>query len=183
MVVPRAVRAQVLAALRTAHPYDEPAFDLLARVPEPTTAGLGRIGTLPAAMPLRSFVRLVADALPVGAGGVRAAGDPERIVARVAVCGGSGDSLIPVVLRSDADVYVTGDLKHHRTSDAVADAGQAGPAFIDATHVGTEHPWLAQAADLLRADLAASGATVEVGVATPITDPWTLHASDEGSPS
>ena len=41
------------------------------------------------------------------------AGDPDRAVRRVAVCGGAGDFLLDDVRRSDVDVYVTSDLRHH----------------------------------------------------------------------
>ena len=47
MVLPRARRAAVVDALRTAHPYEEAAFDVLELAPIPSTRGLGRIGTLP----------------------------------------------------------------------------------------------------------------------------------------
>jgi hypothetical protein len=65
----------------------------------------------------------------------------------------------------------------------VEDAGAQGPALIDATHYGTESPWLAQAADLLVHDLATTGATVDAHVSTVITDPWTMHAPSGRSTS
>src|SRR5438045_3892552 len=53
MVVPPRRVTDVVHALRTAHPYEEPAFDLLAQVGLPTTRGIGRIGVLPQPMTLR----------------------------------------------------------------------------------------------------------------------------------
>ena len=94
VVAPARARAAVLAAMRAAHPYEEPAFDILALVPLPSDAGLGRIGTLARPEPLRSFVSRVSEALPQTSWGVRAAGDPDMLVSRVAVCGGAGDSLL-----------------------------------------------------------------------------------------
>ena len=76
MVVPAGRRGAVVAALRAAHPYEEPAFDLLAQAPLPTRRGTGRIGELPAPMSLREFTAHAAAALPATAWGVRAAGDP-----------------------------------------------------------------------------------------------------------
>src|SRR5699024_10148127 len=58
-------------------------------------AGLGRIGSLPEPMTLARFAELVAGAIPSTAGGIRAAGAPDRPVQRVAVCGGSGGSQLP----------------------------------------------------------------------------------------
>ena len=48
VVAPARARSAVLAAMRAAHPYEEPAFDIFALVPPPSDAGLGRIGTLAA---------------------------------------------------------------------------------------------------------------------------------------
>ena len=59
---------------------------------EDDAAGLGRVGELDRAVPLREFAALAAAALPVTVGGVRSAGDPGQVVRRVAVCGGSGGS-------------------------------------------------------------------------------------------
>ncbi|REZ96691.1 Nif3-like dinuclear metal center hexameric protein, partial [Mycobacterium tuberculosis] len=94
VVAPARARAEVLAAMRAAHPYEEPAFDIFALVPPPVGSGLGRIGRLPKPEPLRTFVARLEAALPPTATGVRAAGDPDLLVSRVAVCGGAGDSLL-----------------------------------------------------------------------------------------
>lgn len=172
MVLPRSSRAAVVAALIAAHPYEEVAYDVIELAPRPSPRGLGRIGTLEPPTTLAALVERAAAVLPAGAGGVRATGDPDRPIRTVAVCGGSGDSLIGAATAAGADAYVTGDLKHHRAADHV-EAG--GPALLDATHFGTEWPWLAQAADLLVADLTAAGTTVDAVVSTRVTDPWTLH--------
>ncbi|POX99496.1 Nif3-like dinuclear metal center hexameric protein, partial [Mycobacterium kansasii] len=94
VVAPARARAAVLAAMRAAHPYEEPAFDIFTLVPPPAGVGLGRIGALPKPEPLRDFVSRVCAALPATSWGVRAAGDPGLPVSRVAVCGGAGDSLL-----------------------------------------------------------------------------------------
>ncbi|OBG96981.1 Nif3-like dinuclear metal center hexameric protein, partial [Mycobacterium sp. E3298] len=64
VVAPARIRGAVLAAMRAAHPYEEPAFDVFALVPAPGDAGLGRIGALPRPEPLRDFVSRVDAALP-----------------------------------------------------------------------------------------------------------------------
>jgi dinuclear metal center YbgI/SA1388 family protein len=170
MVVPRAARRDVLAALRAVHPYDEPAVDVYELAPVGGVRGLGRIGTLPQPETLEDLLVRVADGLPSTVAGVRAAGDPERVVQSVAVCGGSGDSLLDAVRAAGADAYVTADLRHHRASEAV-EAG--GPALVDVAHWASEWPWLPQAASLLLADL--GDPPVETRASTLCTDPWTLH--------
>ena len=53
----------VVAALRAAHPYEEPAFDLLKMETPPESVGLGRFAVLPKAMRLAAFARHCAQAL------------------------------------------------------------------------------------------------------------------------
>ena len=171
MIVPAGARGAVVAALRQAHPYEEPAFDLLAQVSLPGPRGTGRVGTLAAPMSLREFLAHVAASLPATAAGVRAAGDPDRLVETVAVCGGSGASYADAARASGADAYVTADLKHHPTLEATAERGPEAMALIDAAHWATEAPWL----DVLAAKLRETF-TVDVRVSRRVTDPWTLHA-------
>ena len=183
MVLPRRLRASVLRALLAAHPYEQPAFDLIETAPLPGSTGAGRIGRLARPMALRDLAAHVASALPATAVGVRAAGDPDRVVERVAVCGGAGDFLLEAVAASGADAYVTADLRHHRAGEALEDAALAGgPALLDATHWATEHPWLAEAAALLVAGLGGVGDTVGMRVSPTCTDPWSIQAPSARSP-
>ena len=180
MVVPAIRRAAVVAALRAAHPYEEPAFDLLAQSPLPSRRGTGRVGELAEPVRLREFVRHAVAVLPATAWGLRAAGDPDRLVRTVAVCGGSGGSLTEAARAAGADVYLTADLKHHAAVEAVTERGGDGMALVDAAHWATEAPWLDILADRLRDRL---GTTVEVRVSGLVTDPWTLHAPSATEPT
>ncbi|HEY2299073.1 MAG TPA: Nif3-like dinuclear metal center hexameric protein [Jatrophihabitans sp.] len=172
MVVPAARTAQVITALRSAHPYEEPAFDLLVQAPLPSRRGTGRIGQLAAPTTLAEFTTHVARALPATAWGVRAAGDPDRLISTVAVCGGSGGSYAADARRAGADVLVTADLKHHPVVEEVTERGAGGIALVDAAHWATEAPWLDEVARRLRDHF---GTSVDVTVSTLVTDPWTLH--------
>ncbi len=174
MLVPRAVRARVIAALRDAHPYEEPAFDVLELALPPGPRGLGRVGELTCPQPFGKFVRHVAAALPATAAGVRGAGPPDRPIRRVAVMGGAGDSAFDAVRRAGADAYVTADLRHHPASEALA--YDDAPCVVDAGHWASEWPWLADAARRLGATLAERGTTVDTRVSVTVTDPWTCHA-------
>ncbi|MFF0542136.1 Nif3-like dinuclear metal center hexameric protein [Nocardia thailandica] len=168
-------RARVLAALRAAHPYEEPAFHLTERAPLPSSLGIGRVGTLDRPQSLREFTARVGAALPRTVWGVRAAGDPDRVVERVAVCGGAGDSYLNTVLRRGVDAYLTADLRHHPVDEHLR---RHGPALIDAAHWATEFPWCAQAEGFVRAALP----TVETRVSTLRTDPWTVAAGAAEAP-
>jgi len=136
--------------------------------------GPGRVGRLPAPLSLTELTTMVAGALPATAWGVRASGDPQRLVETMAVCGGSGDSFLADARSAGVDAYLTADLRHHVASDTVAGDG---PALLDAAHWATERPWLDHAAGLLRDDLG-----VETIASDIDTDPWTLHAASPRLP-
>lgn len=171
MVAPASRRAAVLAGLRSAHPYEEPAFDVVALQATPGDVGLGRIATLPSPEPLSTFVARVAGALPATSWGVRASGDPAATVSRVAVCGGAGDSLLAEVAAADVQAYVTADLRHHPADEhrRVSDV-----ALVDVAHWASEYPWCGQAAQLLRDRF---GAALSVTVSDVRTDPWNVEGS------
>ncbi len=139
--------------------------------------GTGRIGKLPAPESLQAFGDRVAKALPATAHGVRIAGDPDRQVQQIAVCGGAGDSYLAAVRGIGVDAYVTADLRHHPASEASEQVG--APALVDVAHWASEWPWLAVAAERLHRKLAVAGTTVETRVSTLRTDPWTVRASTD----
>ena len=177
VVLPRHRRRPVLEAMLAVHPYEEPAYDVveLARAAVPAT-GSGRIGDV-TEQSLRDFATSVAAALPSTAHGVRVAGDPDRVVRRVALCGGAGDFMLGDVLRTDADVYVTSDLRHHPAGEFLE---HGGPALVDVAHWAAEWTWLplveARLAEALAASPTSEGDTVETRVSTRCTDPWTFRA-------
>ncbi|RAU97228.1 Nif3-like dinuclear metal center hexameric protein [Mycobacterium colombiense] len=175
VVAPARSRAAVLAAMRAAHPYEEPAFDIFALVPPPGDTGLGRVATLARTEPLRDFVFRVSSALPRTSWGVRAAGDPDMPVSRVAVCGGAGDSLLAAAARAGVQAFVTADLRHH-PADEHRRASEV--ALIDVAHWASEFPWCEQAAGLLRSRF---GAELPVRVSSIRTDPWNVEHGDESS--
>jgi dinuclear metal center YbgI/SA1388 family protein len=150
--------------------------------------GLGRVGELTEPVTLREFSARAADGLPVTAGGLRVAGDPDALVRTVAVCGGAGDSLLGAARAAGADVYLTADLRHHPASEFREageedgndgedgpghrddQGGRAGTALIDAAHWATEWPWLGHAARLV------GDTGVETRISTAVTDAWTFRS-------
>src|SRR5205085_10279941 len=70
-----------VAAMRRAHSYEEPAFDVYPLRPTKSGPGVGRVGRLPSAMPLADFARTVRTALQSGP--VQVVGDAARKVERV----------------------------------------------------------------------------------------------------
>ncbi|MEO9222396.1 MAG: Nif3-like dinuclear metal center hexameric protein [Mycobacteriaceae bacterium] len=173
VVAPRALRRRVITALLAAHPYEEPAYEVLEIAPQHSTRGLGRVGMLDQPESLQQFTTRVADALPTTVWGVRAAGDPDRVIRAVAVCGGAGDALLGTVTRLGVDVYVTADLRHHPADEHLR---TGGPALVDVAHWASEQPWCTQARDVIDA---AFGAKVQTRVSHLRTDPWTLGCGGE----
>lgn len=167
------LRSRVHAALVEAHPYEEPSFDVLESLVgdlDPEAAfGIGRVGDLDEPMPFKDFVARVGERLPATEWGVRGAGDPERIIRRVAVASGSGDSFLNVARKLGVDAFVTSDLRHHPVDEALR---EGGPCIVDTAHWASEFPWCGQAADLLGDALG-----VETEVLDIRTDPWTVAAA------
>jgi dinuclear metal center YbgI/SA1388 family protein len=166
VVLPRRLRSAVVAAMLAAHPYETPAYDVVELAdPGTSETGTGRIGNV-APTTLQGFAATVASALPQTAGGVRVGGALDRPVRRVALCGGAGDFLLDAAARTDADVYVTSDLRHHPASEFL---DGDGPALVDVAHWAAEWTWLPVVEARLREAL---GDTVETRVSTIRTDPW-----------
>ncbi|MEV5569981.1 Nif3-like dinuclear metal center hexameric protein [Spirillospora sp. NPDC052269] len=162
MVLPRARRAEVTAALSRAHPYEEPAFYLCELAARPGRDGFGRVGDLAGPVPLALFAAQVAERLRGRPGGVRAAGNPDRPVRRVAVVADAGAADGLLALAANADVLVTDDVPAHVPGAA------DGPALVCAGTWATRRPRLDAVASRLRP-------LVRVTVSDAVTDPWSLH--------
>ncbi len=165
-VLPRSRRAEVVRAVLAAHSYEEVAYDVIELAdPATATTGAGRVGEVDETT-LGQFADQVAGALPATPRGVLVGGAPERVVRRVALMGGAGDSLLPEAATSGADVYVTSDLRHHLAGEFLE---QGGPSLIDVSHWAAEWTWLPELAVRLGHAL---GDTVEVRVSSICTDVW-----------
>jgi dinuclear metal center YbgI/SA1388 family protein len=139
----------------------------------PTQRGVGRIGTLPEPIVLRDLLGQVAAVLPGTTWGIRASGDPQRVIRRMALCAGSGSSLIDAARDRGADVFLTADLKHHNAVETVTQPPDSSLTLIDASHWATERPWL----DVVAARLGNRfGDTVDAVVSELVTDAWNLHS-------
>jgi dinuclear metal center YbgI/SA1388 family protein len=173
-IAPAAIRSQVLAAVRAAHPYQEPAFDVVPLAPLPAGVGIGRIGTLGEPERFADFVARVNRVLPKTTWGVRGAGDPDAMIWRVAVSGGSGDSLLGAAAAAGVQAYLTSDLRHHPADEH---RRRSDVALVDVAHWASEFPWCEQAAGLLRQHF---GTAVAVTVCSLRTDPWNIEIRPEG---
>ncbi len=131
--------------------------------------GHGVLGTLAHPVGLREFAEAVAKQLPVVARKIAFAGDPTKSITRVALCSGAGDSFIERVLETDADVYVTSDLRHHPALDATQTPRVNGNlALIDVSHWASESLWVKTAVERIASISGIKGVASKVA-----TDPWT----------
>jgi dinuclear metal center YbgI/SA1388 family protein len=138
-VAPRSREDEVVAALIAAHPYEEPAYDVLDRRGD--AALIGRVGAPGPGTTLGMLAERVAGALDCAA--PRVAGDRTRELHRVAVLPGSGADFTGAAASAGADALVTGDLGHHAAREAL----DRGLSLIDPGHAATERPGLARLRD------------------------------------
>jgi dinuclear metal center YbgI/SA1388 family protein len=167
VLIRRADQAAAVKALLAAHPYEEPAFDLVPLLNEGTGRGLGRIGAVPATT-VGAFAEQVKERL--GLPHLRLVGEPARPLTKVALCGGSGASLVREAARQGADLLVTGDVKYHEALDAQA----LGLALMDAGHFATERLMIAGLTEQLRQVLARRNLAVTVIPCAQEHDPFTI---------
>ena len=154
-VVPQGLLNRVVERMVRAHPYEEVAYDLVPLANRRKDVGLGRIGRLAEATTLAEFGSTVKEALHIGT--LRVVGKSHRAVKKVAVCGGSGASLVKEAVRQGADVLVTGDVKYHEARNAAS----LGLALIDAGHFATERLMAGHLAEAMGQAAAARGLNIE----------------------
>jgi len=123
-----------LQALHQSHPYDVPAYELIELQRMGVPEGWGLVGELAEPESLEDFARRVKHAL--GVSHVRYVGDRDRLIRQVAWLGGSGGDYFQEARRAGADVYITGEIRHHAALDGLA----CGLSFIEVGHIGSEQP-------------------------------------------
>ncbi len=109
VVFPASITGRVVTSMLAAHPYEEPAYDLL-KVENKQSTGLGVVGDVE---PVKAadFIAHVKHVLNIAA--VPCSGNLDSTVRKVALCGGAGGEFIPDAIRCGADIYMCGDLKYH----------------------------------------------------------------------
>jgi len=165
VIVPHSNHRQAVQAMLKAHPYEEVAYDLVSVELKGRTLGLGRVGKLDEPVTLEQFTERVKKAFDVPY--VRVVGDPNRMIRKAAVLGGSGSRYVKYAQFAGADVLVTGDIDYHTAHDALA----AGIAIIDAGH-NVEKIMKPRLAEWLRGKLTDNKYATEVVASTLSTEPF-----------
>jgi dinuclear metal center YbgI/SA1388 family protein len=156
----------VVDAVKAVHPYESMAYDVYPISVRDNQAGLGRVGELESPLPLDAFAAKLKAELNLSA--VKMVGKTDMLVEKVAVCSGSGASLLTKAVSANAQVYVSGDLGYHTARDAQ----QAGIGLIDIGHFGSEHLVVDVLAAFIRDAVATSGISATVEAADTETDPF-----------
>ncbi|HUT45696.1 MAG TPA: Nif3-like dinuclear metal center hexameric protein [Sedimentisphaerales bacterium] len=131
-IVPAGKLDDVVEAMKKAHPYEMPAFDVFKLHDTELPFGLGRIGELAKPVRIAQIIKRIKKV--TGAKAIGLVGKQDRMVRRAAVCAGSCGKIINSVIAAKADLYLTGELKHHQ---ALA-AQEAGLTCICLSHTVSE---------------------------------------------
>ena len=105
-------------------------------------SGLGRILKLKKEDSLHNIIKIIKERLNLKK--IRIAGNENKKIKKIAVLTGSGGSLISEIDKT-VDLYITGDLKHHETLDAL----EEGLTLIDLGHYESENIF----SELIKKDL------------------------------
>lgn len=144
VVCPEGRVADAVAALRRAHSYEEPAFDLYRLQAPPGPEGEGRIGVLAKPQPLRDLAGRLRQRLRCGP--IGRVGREDAVVRRVAVCCGAGGEMLGDAVRARADLFLTGEMRYHDCLTAQAQ----GLAVLLPGHHASERFAMEQLAERLR---------------------------------
>ena len=131
-IVPSDKLGGCIAAMKKAHPYETPAFDVFKLHNPQTKFGLGRIGTLTKPLRISQIIQRIKEQTGARAAGI--IGNEKRLVKTAAVCAGSCGKIINSVIAAKADLYLTGELKHHHGLAAQ----EAGLTCICLSHTVSE---------------------------------------------
>lgn len=110
-IVPRHLTAKVLSALKSSHPYEEVAYDLIPLENDFPTVGTGMIGELSSPADETGFLNLVKGVF--GCQVIKHTALLNRKFKKIAVCGGSGSFLISKAIAEGADLFISADFKYH----------------------------------------------------------------------
>ncbi len=179
-ILPKQLVSRAIKALRQAHPYEEPAYDLIPLHNNGKSRGYGVIGYLDKPEKLREFwprvLSSLTDLVPSELlqskaesglfGGVRVAGDLDKEIRKVAIANGSGGSFASKAVFKGADLFITGDIDYH----AVLDSLEAGMAIADLGHYWSELPMLKNIANCLAGEKQLQGIDICISKANSV--PW-----------
>ena len=147
MVIPKCKLAALCSAVRAVHRYEEPAMDIHPVISEPDRTGIGRIGRLAKPVTLATLVNRIKKRL--GIKRILIAGETKRDKITAAAVGAGSCGSMWRNAAGKADVFLTGEMRHHDALAAVA----AGLTVICVGHSNSERPALPIIAERLAVEV------------------------------
>jgi len=165
-IIPVDKLASAVKAMRSAHSYEEVAYDVIPLLDSPADLGLGRFGNLKTPTTVAQLLRKIKKQLKTKTLGLIGIGDSRnRPVTTAAVCAGSCGSALRNVISRNCDFYLTGELKHHHALEMQ----NAGITTVCAGHSVSERIILPTLARKLRT---AGGNKLRVIISSKDKDPF-----------
>jgi dinuclear metal center YbgI/SA1388 family protein len=126
VIFPLYIKNQLIAALKSNHPYEEVAYDIVKLENENQDTGSGMVGELSEAIPTLDFLHLLKEKFAVSC--IKHTKITTNEIKKIAVCGGSGSFLLKDAIAANADIFISSDFKYHEYFDAenkiiIADIG------------------------------------------------------------
>jgi dinuclear metal center YbgI/SA1388 family protein len=163
-VVPIGKVDAVIKAMRGAHPYEEPAFDLLQLAAPPTGLGQGRVGPLENPIARSALLERIKKAL--GLDHLLVAGPREGTVNRAAVGAGACGEFLDDAIAAKADLFLTGEVRHHDALKAAA----AGMTVVCTLHSNSERGVLKR----LKERITAAAVSISIEISKVDHDPFII---------
>ncbi|NMA68131.1 MAG: Nif3-like dinuclear metal center hexameric protein [Desulfitobacterium sp.] len=171
-ILPEAIMGKAIRALKKAHPYEEPAYDLYPLYNQGPSRGYGVVGYLPEPLSLENCAQKLSTCLEELAPStlntkpnLRLAGSGKEIK-KIAIVNGSGGSYVKKALFQGVDLLITGDVDHHEALDAL----ESGLNIIDMGHFWGEVPMVKSLGEYLANEKALAGA--EILISENLKSPW-----------
>jgi dinuclear metal center YbgI/SA1388 family protein len=130
-IVPERNLESVIQAMKKAHPYEEPAYDIY-ELKINQSYGIGILGEIAKEVELTEFSLQVKNKLQ--ASYIRLIKSNNRPIKKVALCCGGGSSLLEQVGKCGANLYITGDINYH----SALRAKELGLNILEIEHYDTE---------------------------------------------
>jgi dinuclear metal center YbgI/SA1388 family protein len=126
VIFPFHLEKKILTALFKNHPYEEVAYEIITLDNYYQEVGAGMIGELKTPMKEQDFLALLKVKMKTKC--IRHTTFRKKKISKIALCGGAGSFLLPNAITQQADIFITGDFKHHQFFDAdnqiiIADIG------------------------------------------------------------
>jgi dinuclear metal center YbgI/SA1388 family protein len=115
VIFPAFKEQTLIQALKSHHPYEEPAFDIYVLENENPEVGSGMLGEFEKDLSEMDFLNLVKTRMKAAC--VRHTRLSGKKIRKVALCGGSGSFLLHNAISAGADAFITADFKYHQFFD------------------------------------------------------------------